>query len=188
MASSNDIKERFLTSMIFAGLYLAFFLISDKLDLTQGFAKGISLIYLPAGIKLVAALVGGFWGVLGVFMIDLYLGSIVWPEQSLSFYLLRALIGCFSTLMVVWYALRSLKIDNDLSNLKFIHLPIIDLLNTLVIGLAHNAFLLSWQVINIADFWVRSSAMAFGNFTGSMVVLLSLTLLLRFNKFKSNAI
>jgi hypothetical protein len=59
------LAEKLLLSSLFGLLYFGAFSLSSTLDLVDSYAPGISLVFLPAGIKLIAALVSGFWGVLG---------------------------------------------------------------------------------------------------------------------------
>jgi putative effector of murein hydrolase LrgA (UPF0299 family) len=51
------LAEKLLLSSLFGLLYFGAFSLSSTLDLVDSYAPGISLVFLPAGIKLIAALV-----------------------------------------------------------------------------------------------------------------------------------
>ena len=168
------------TLVVFGLAYWASFEISKDLHLINDFAKGISLVYLPAGVKMVAALVGGFWGVLGTVLALMVLAHQNWADQPLVFMVLTACISGFSTLLAVHVMKKLLKIEDDLSNLKFIHVPVIDLVNTVFHSLVLNGLWVWFSVDPLSDFLWHAAAMSLGDFVGSMILLLGLTVFLKF--------
>ena len=77
------LAEKLLLSGLFGLLYFGAFSLSSTLDLVDSYAPGISLVFLPAGIKLIAALVSGFWGFLGTVVALALVSPEFWPEQPL---------------------------------------------------------------------------------------------------------
>lgn len=169
--------EKLLLSALFGALYLAVFELSTWLHFFQDYAAGISLVYLPAGIKLVAALVSGFWGVFGTVIALACVTPSFWPDQPLWFYVVYPALSGFSTLAVVAVMKRVLGIDDDIRNMRFVHIPIIDLCATLVHGAAVNGFFALKHLEVDQDFFTRAFAMSVGDFLGSLILLLSFAML-----------
>ena len=172
MLRSQTFTDNILTCTVFGVAYWVSFEISKYLNLTQGFAPGISLVFIPAGVKLLAALIGGFWGIVGVVVALTFQGYDIWSEQSQTFILLNALINGFSTLAVVELMRSLLKIDQDLSNIRLLHLPLIDLANSVCLGLVQNGHRVFWGLEDNNSFLTKVSATALGDFLGSMILLL----------------
>lgn len=171
------IAEKVLISSIFGLLYFGTFQLSSTFDLVDSYAPGISLVFLPAGIKLVAALVSGFWGVLGTVVALALVSPEFWSEQPLWFYVVYPSLSGFSTLAVVEVMKRALRISDDIRDLRFIHIPIIDLCATLVHGLIVNGFFAIDHLEVNQDFFTRALAMSLGDFVGSLILLLSFAVL-----------
>ena len=169
--------EKLLLSALFGGLYLLLIQVSWTLDLVQGYAPGISLVFLPAGIKLVAALVSGFWGVLGTVVALAYVAPDIWADQPLWFYIAYPAFGGFSSLAVALAMKHALGIGNNLHNLRLLHIPLIDLCATLVHGVVLNGFFVLVRIELAEDFWTRVFAMSVGDFFGSLIMLLGFAVL-----------
>ena len=179
----RQVLEKALISAFFGLVYYLAFETSFRLDLVAGYAPGISLIFLPAGVKLVAALVAGFWGVLGVVIALAYEARSVWENQHFGFYLVYACLGGFSTLLVVELLKRLLNIQPDLRNLRLLHLPVIDLFSTLFHGFVLNTYLITLHMDVGKGLLTRATAMAVGDFNGGLILLLSLAVILKAHAF-----
>ncbi len=176
-ANVKYLAEKLLLSSLFGLLYFGAFSLSSTLDLVDSYAPGISLVFLPAGIKLIAALVSGFWGVLGTVVALALASPEFWPDQPLWFYVVYPSLSGFSTLVVVAVMKHLLGIDNDIRNLRFIHIPIIDLCATLVHGAVVNGFFALKHLAVDQDFFTRAFAMSVGDFLGSLILLMSFAML-----------
>ena len=119
----------------------------------------------------------GFWGVLGTVIALAYVTPSFWPDQPLWFYVVYPALSGFSTLAVVTLMKRVLGIDDDIRNLRFIHIPLIDLCATLVHGAVVNAFFMLKHLQVDQDFFTRAFAMSVGDFLGSLILLLSFAVL-----------
>ncbi len=172
-------SEKLLICALFGVLYAGFFELSLAFDLVDSYAPGISLVFLPAGIKLVAALIAGFWGVLGTVIALALMSPGFWPEQPMWFYVVYPALSGFSTLAVVSLMKRVLGIDNDILNIRLIHIPIIDLCATLVHGAVVNGFFALNHLQVDKDFFTRAFAMSVGDFVGSLILLLGFAVLAR---------
>ena len=177
------LAEKLLLSSLFGLLYLTIFELSTSLDLIESYAPGISLVFLPAGIKLIAALVSGFWGVLGTVVALALVSPEFWPDQPSWFYVVYPTLSGFSTLAVVMLMQRMLGIDSDIRNLRFIHIPLIDLCATLVHGTVVNGFFALNHLEVDQDFFTRALAMSVGDFVGSLILLLSFAVLAKLYDF-----
>jgi hypothetical protein len=141
----------------------------------SSYAPGISLIFLPSGIKLVAALLGGFWGILGTILAHIYFVPQVWSDQPTWFYFVFPLLSGLSTYVAVKIVMHKLGIDDYLFKLQLLHIPVIDLFATLAHGFVINIF---FFVIGLplgpVDVTTRALAMAVGDFNGGFIVLMML--------------
>ena len=185
----KHLTEKLLVCILFGALYLGVFEISSTLDMVDSYAPGISLVFLPAGIKLVAALVSGFWGVFGTVLALAYVTPEFWPQQPMWFYVVYPALSGFSTLGVVILMKQLLGIDNDIQNLRFIHIPLIDLCATLVHGAIVNGFFALIHLEMDKDFLNRAFAMSVGDFFGSLILLMCFASLARiYDTYKNKPI
>ena len=182
-ATVKYLTEKLLVSGLFGLVYFGSFSLSSTLNLVDSYAPGISLVFLPAGIKLIAALIAGFWGVLGTVVALAYVSPDFWPEQPLWFYMVYPSLSGFSSLAVVAAMKRLLDIDNDIRNLRFIHIPIIDLCATLVHGMVVNGFFAIDHLQVDQDILTRALAMSVGDFLGSLILLLSFAALAKLHNY-----
>lgn len=165
-----------------SGLILAlisgiFFFLSYRINqLTDSWAiysTGISLIFLPAGIKQIAILVGKGWGALGCGMTLYLMAAEYWvgvPPHKVLGYALTSIAG---TWIGITLSLRLLGIGSDLARLKFIHLPLMDLITVTTHGLLANAYLVGTGMKTSA-LVSNALAMMVGDFTGSFIVMMLL--------------
>lgn len=169
----RSLFDKLFLCTTFCVLYLVAFTLSDHLNLVHDFAPGISLAFIPAGIKLVAALISGFWGVLGTAIALSYVAPEFWVDQPTWFYITYGCVSAFTTLFAVNLIKRLLRISPDLSNLRLLHLPVIDLFSTLCHGFVVNAFFIICNLNTGPDLLMRATAMAVGDFVGGMILLVT---------------
>ena len=179
MALARYLANKFLVCALFGFAYLATYDISVSFHLVDSFAPGISLIFIPAGVKLVAALVSGFWGVLGTVIALTYAAPEFWADQPLWFYPLYGALSGFTTLFAVRLMKRLLRIEDDLSNLRLLQLPVIDLFSTLCHGFVVNVFFILCNLSTGPDLLLRATGMAVGDFVGGMILLVGLAIVLK---------
>jgi hypothetical protein len=168
--------EKLLICALFGGLYLLLFRLSSTLNLVDSYAPGISLVFLPAGVKLVAALTSGAWGVLGTVLALAFVTPEFWPNEPAWFYVLYPSLSGFSTLAMVVLMKRLLHIHDDLHGLRLLHVPVIDLFSTVFHGAVVNG-LFVWLDMPLGhEFLTRALAMSVGDFVGSLILLLAFVL------------
>lgn len=158
-------------------IYFLTYQLNELFDSWALYAQGINLLFLPAGIKHLAILLGGKWGALGCFLALFALASEFWSGQPLEHIALYSLISTASTWAAIVFSLRVLGITPELKNLKFIHLPLIDLITTSVHGFTTNAYFIMVGMKS-ENFTQNALAMMFGDFAGSFILLMLLWLAL----------
>ena len=153
-------------------------------DLPLAYAvKTMGIIYLPSGARLLACLVGRVWGAIGVGIAAwLVVSPDVWPGQSDMFYMSVASINSCSVLFGVLLVQKILNISANLSNLKLIHIPIIDLSATFAQALCLYVFLLWQRKIEELQFLSLLITQITGNYIGGMIFMLGLMFAFNFRK------
>lgn len=150
------------------------------------YIPGVAMVYLPAGIKLLAFVIGGVWGALGLFVAAVITTPFVLQElQAPSLYeVLRAAIWVaapFSTFLLIkrWRGL-----NDTLTGLTHADIVLIGVTSTAASVLSILAFDATW--FERAPALVQSSmlAMALGDIVGIIVVLSATRLLV--NALRTN--
>jgi hypothetical protein len=154
-------------------LYLASFRLNELWDDYMLYSQGISLFFLPAGIKHLAMVVGGAWAAVGCCLALLWVAHEFWDQVPTERLVAYALISTGSSWVAIRATLQGMGVARDLSNLQLIHLPIMTLATTLVHGLLTNLYF-QWAGMKEGDWLANSLAMMLGDFTGTFVVLLGL--------------
>lgn len=152
------------------GFYLAN-LVNELFGASTLYSQGIHLLFLPAGIKHLAILLAGPWGALGCGLALFVLAFDLWPGAPTAHIAVYSLISTGATWAGIALSLRLMGVDAQLNGLKFIHLPLMDLVTTALHGFTANAFFVLAGMKN-GNFWGHAMAMMVGDFTGSLIVLM----------------
>ena len=160
----------------FCGLvyYFAFFLqtlISPWVNYTQG----IDWLFIPAGIKLVAFMIAGLWGLLGIAVFGLITAFDVWQLDSLPVNLGNILIWAGVPYATYRILSKLLNLDSELKNLKYVHVVVLALATTLTSSLGSSLY---QSLINnrSTDMLLPTTmAMAIGDFIGTGICVFALT-------------
>lgn len=184
LARLDDAKEKIALVSFFFFLQIVVYFLGKTIGMANAIKTSAGIIYLPAGARLIACLVGRGWGALGVGIANfLILAPDTFPDQDTSFYLTVATINSLSVLTSALLMLKLLKINNDLSNIKFSQLPLIDLIVTFVQTAVYSWFLYSSQVyIEADDLEAKFLSRWTGNFLGGMIFMLFLFALVNIHK------
>jgi glucose-6-phosphate-specific signal transduction histidine kinase len=135
------------------------------------YAPGISLLFIPAGVKLLLVLVGRLPAVIGILIVSVYLGAGIWPDKSLLTVFIFAFVSLITYPIAAYLVMQTLGIHRDLTNLRYWHIVALSLSASILNGTVHNLIYLWQGVIATEDLWSKSSAMAFGDFFGCLVVV-----------------
>jgi hypothetical protein len=155
-------------------LYLGAFQINQTLDEYVLYAQGVALIFLPAGIKHISILIGRLWGAIGCFLALAYLTPEFWTEISWLQIFLYSGISTAATVGLILAGMRILGINSDLSNLRFMHLPLLDLITTTGHSFATNAYFIADGMKVTQEFVTNALGMALGDFIGSFIMMMLL--------------
>lgn len=150
-------------------------------------APGISLVFLPAGLRLVALMVGGAWAASGISLGALICISVEFPGMDIGPALAISLAAGFAPYVALLVACRSLGVRSNLSNLAARDLPVIALAAAAVSALLHNLLFWSFSMIESHDFAGHFAAMVAGDFVGSLLVMAAVVALLRFWRMATKA-
>lgn len=133
--------------------------------------SGISLVYLPAGFRLLIILVFGGWGALGIFLFEPLLFFNEFEAGSAAEVFATSAISGFSPWLVTVLFCRAAGISPSLSGLRPAHLPTLALALSLVTPLIFNVFFVAVGRHPAADFMRDFAAMATGDFLGCVIVI-----------------
>lgn len=143
------------------------------------YTQGVDLLFLPAGVKLVLIMVAGWRGALGCGLALLSLSTRFWPDLEPVWLLLYSALSVGMTWLVVSVMLRRMALGPTLEGLSFWELVQIDMLNTLLHGIAVNGYFWSLGLRSSETFWSAALAMTLGDFLGAGVIMLVVLLAAR---------
>ena len=126
------------------------------------FARGIDLIYLPAGFRLLIVLLFGFWGALGIFLSNPIAYLVEFGSGSASLVIANSLICAFC---------RAAGIQASLLQLKPVHLPLLALAVSVATPVMLNLFFLASGMKEADQLMVNVSAMVTGDFLGCLFLI-----------------
>jgi glucose-6-phosphate-specific signal transduction histidine kinase len=179
-------KDKFALVLFFFLFFIITYFIAEKFGLANTLKTNGAILFLPAGVRLLACLVGRAWGAFGIFWGSfLVVVPSAFPNETSSFHLLIATSSTLSVYLSVVLVLNFLKISNDLSNLKFTHLPFIDLIATLSQAFFFIFILYSANLIEESELLPRFIKQMTGNFLGGMVFMLSFFVLVNAVKLRN---
>ena len=131
----------------------------------------ITLIYVPAGVRLVILLVSGIWGAIGIALAFPFALLQEFPGISWQETLTYSAIAGFIPYATILGVCRVARISHDLSTLRSIHLPLLAGAVSVTGGLAYTAALAGFGRFDAARFLPDATAMAAGDFLGCFAVI-----------------
>lgn len=143
------------------------------------YTQGVDLLFLPAGVKLVLIMVAGWRGALGCGLALLSLSTRFWPDLEPVWLVLYSTLSVGMTWLVVCVMLRHMALGPTLEGLSFWELVQIDMLNTLLHGIAVNGYFWALGLRSSETFWPAALAMTLGDFLGAGVIMLLVLLAAR---------
>ena len=130
------------------------------------YAPGISLLFIPAGVKLLAFLIGRTPAVIGLLIASVYTGFGLWIDVQTPAIYYFALISVLSYPISASLVMHALGIQRNLDNLRYWHIAALSMAASVFNGVAHNLVYISQGLTSTEELWTKSSAMAFGDFFG----------------------
>ena len=135
------------------------------------YSPGISFLFIPAGVKLLAVLVGRLPAILGLLVAGVYLGAGIWPNLPMLSVFDFAFVSLMTYPVSAYLVMRWLHIRADLSNLRYLHIVALSLVASVLNGVVHNFVYLAEGITSFEALWHKSAAMAFGDFMGCFVAV-----------------
>lgn len=146
-------------------------LLNKQLTGSAEVTTGISLVFLPAGFRLLIILLFGGWGALGIFLFEPLLYFREFGTGSPLQVMVTAAISAFSPWIVTLLFCRAAGIRRSLEGLRPLHLPLLALALSLVTPLLFNVLFVVTGLHPAADFLRDFTAMAAGDFLGCVIVI-----------------
>ncbi len=152
-------------------LFSLSFRLNQFFDALFVYSAGISLLFLPAGVKLLAVLVGRLPAIIGLLVVGIYLGAGIWPDKPMSSVVYFAFVSLMTYPIAAFGLMHLLHIRQDLSNLRYHHIVWLSVAASVLNGVVHNWLYLTQGVTASDELWQKSAAMALGDFMGCFVVV-----------------
>jgi hypothetical protein len=179
-------RDKITLVLFFTIFYILVYLASREIGLANTLKTSGAIIFLPAGVRLLACLVGRAWGALGILIGSFFVVvPTTFPNEASSFHFLIAFTNTCSVLVSVVLTLEFFKVSDDLSNLKFIYLPLIDLIATFSQAFFFILILYSANLIEESELLPRFITQMTGNFLGGMIFMLSFFALMKLLKLRN---
>lgn len=140
-------------------------------------------LFLPAGAKLFTILIFSWRGAIGVGLGTFSRLLFVDQEQAWSDWFLVATITTLLLFLAIEAALKALRIDRELSNLRYYHIVVLAVIASIVNGAAFICSL-NWVAGRAMDngLFQSSFATVLSNFAGNAIFVCTLMLLLEYKK------
>lgn len=169
----NDSVANLAISIVSCFLLLGSFALNEFLDPYMLYAPGSSLVFVPAGVKLLCILVGGLPAIVGVLAGSAYISMGLWGDNSsfLSTFSL-AIVSVSTYYTAVMCVTKFFKISSDLSNLSYLHIVFLSTLGSILNGFILNLAYYSQHVTTGNELLSKGAAMALGDFTGCFIVVM----------------
>jgi predicted permease len=152
-------------------LFSLSFRLNQYFDEQFVYSAGISLLFLPAGVKLLAVLIGRLPAIVGLLVVGIYLGTGIWPDRSMTSVIYFAIVSLMTYPIAAFGLMRLLHIRHDLSNIRYHHIVLLSLAASVLNGIVHNLLYITQGVTASEELWQKSAAMALGDFMGCFVVV-----------------
>jgi len=153
-------------------LFVISFSINELFDSLTLYTTGISLVFIPAGFKLLCLLVGGEAAVLGLLLSSVYVSLRIWDNAAVLQLVYFALAGVGSYYVSVLLVKKYMRIDDMLSNLRYLHIIILSAVASIANGVIHNIVYVWQDKVKFEDFFEKSAAMVLGDFLGCFIVIM----------------
>lgn len=152
-------------------LWVGFGLASRGLLAWAQYSRGIDMIYLPAGARLLIVLVFGIWGATGIAVSNPFMALFVFGAQSQPETVTNSFIAGFVPYITVVAGCKLLGVDRDLGALRPIHLAVLALTVSIATPLAFNLQFIVDGLKPMGDLAANLSAMMLGDFLGCLLML-----------------
>ena len=133
---------------------------------------GITLLYIPAGIRLVILLISGLWGAVGIVLAFPFALLQQFPNASWPEIIVYSCIAGVIPYGAIQWTCRTAKVSRDLGSLRAIHLPLLAATVSIAGALAYSLALVAFGRFEAVALPQDFTAMAAGDFLGCFAVVL----------------
>lgn len=133
--------------------------------------RSITLLYLPAGIRLVILLIASLWGAIGIALAFPLAALQTFPDATLLEITTYSLIAGFIPYATVMGFCRLSGVSRDLATLRPIHLPLLSAAVSVTGALAYASALTAFGRFEESHFLSDATALAAGDFLGCFAVV-----------------
>ena len=168
----NDHVANLVIAVVSFFLLIGSFKLNEYLDPYMLYAPGVSLVFVPAGIKLLCLLVGGFPAIIGVLAASAYISTGLWNNNTFSSTFALAIVSVLTYYTAVIIITRFFKIRDDLSNLNYWHIVLLSTLGSVLNGFLLNLAYYSQHVTAENEVLSKGAAMILGDFTGCFIIVM----------------
>ena len=181
MGSSFSLRRLLFIALVALAsgvIWLASWQVAQPLFHFTQVKAGITLLYIPAGIRLVILLISGLWGAFGIILAFPFAVLQQFPNASWKEVIVYSCIAGVVPYGTVTWTCRTAKVSRDLSSLRAIHLPLLAATVSVAGALAYSVALVLFGRFEARSFLEDFTAMAAGDFLGCFAVVLLVRLVL----------
>jgi len=153
-------------------LFVFSFDINERFDSFALYMTGISLVFMPAGFKLLCLLVGGDAAAVGLLLSSVYVSMRIWDHTAVMQMVYFAFASVGSYYVAVLLVKKFMRIENTLSNLRYLHIVIFSAAVSIMNGIIHNIVYVWQDKVKLDEFFSHSAAMIVGDFLGCFIVIM----------------
>jgi glucose-6-phosphate-specific signal transduction histidine kinase len=153
-------------------LFVFSFSVNEVFDSFALYMTGISLVFIPAGFKLMCLLVGGKSAVVGLLLSSVYVSTRIWDNTGFMQLVYFAFASVGSYYVAVLLLKKYMRIDDTLSNLRYLHIIILSAAASILNGTVHNIVYVWQDKVKMDDFFAHAAAMVVGDFLGCFIVIM----------------
>lgn len=168
---SRYLTEKVLISALFFIAYWSAFKLQNVISTELEYTQGVSLVFLPAGVKLLAILLGGVWGLVGVALAAYVLAIEVWNHSSVFDNITHIVAWLILPYMAIKVLLFKWGVSADLAELTYPRLLVLTLVFTSVGAVTTRLHAVMVYNSDAEILQTSMLAMAFGDFVGVGIVV-----------------
>jgi hypothetical protein len=151
--------------------WIFFFSLNNFINLIAHYKDYISLIFIPAGFKVVIYCLLKWRAFIGIFFGSILTGYYYLDDNHTTHIYTFAFLSGLSPIIAIYIVNLISKLGEKLELLTLSKVMLISFLYALISSFAHNTFLLSINEVNFIQYQQDSIAMFIGDLLGAMIFL-----------------
>ena len=151
--------------------WVFFFGLNHIINLIAPYKDYISLIFIPAGFKIVIYCLLKWRAFIGIFIGSILTGHYYLDDNLIHHIYIFAFLSALSPIIAIYIVNLISKFGDNLEFLTLSKVMLISFLYALISSFSHNTFLLGMNEVNFIEYHQDSLAMFIGDFLGAMIFL-----------------